>query len=53
MSQPSISKRAHQTVAVATLPLPVLATYALGRPVAALVPASLESPFAPSLAGPV
>jgi len=45
MSQPSISKRAYQLVALATLPIPLLGTYALGRPVAALVPSSLESPF--------
>lgn len=38
MHEPSISRRTFQVVALATLPLPFLATYALGRHAAALVP---------------
>ncbi len=45
MAEPALSKRGYQLVALATLPLPFLGTYALGRSVAALVPSTLESPF--------
>ncbi|MBO6940200.1 MAG: hypothetical protein JJ863_34830 [Deltaproteobacteria bacterium] len=40
--QPSIPRRAYQLVAVGTLPLAFLGTYALGRPVAALIPDDAE-----------
>jgi len=42
MGQPALSRRTYQLVALATLPLPVLATYAFGGPVAALVPSTLS-----------
>ena len=41
----TIPRRTYQLIAVATLPLPFLATYALGRPVAALVPSTLDRPL--------
>ncbi len=38
----SIPRRTYQLVAIATLPLAFLGTYALGRPVAALIPDDAE-----------
>lgn len=40
MLESPISRGAYQVVALATLPLPAAATYAFGRPLAALVPQS-------------
>jgi len=42
VTRPQIPRRAFQRVAIATLPLPFLATFAIGRRAAALVPAESE-----------